>query len=265
MESCFLYKIVNNINSKVYIGITKRPKVRMYEHFFGKRLDSISLIKQAINKYGHDNFTFEVLCEGSREYIVDLEVRAIVAYDSIQNGYNIRKGGEDCGTGHKISKRSDDKPLYAKGFWFPNTRTCQTALGITDCNLYKWKKQGTLGDSQRLRKDSLEVPTYVAGFWFDTLTRACESLNQKRKTLHKRIKDGNLEQQHRPKGATGVDNHMTGRKGFDHHRSKAVEINGVTYGSISQASEQTEFTKKMIYTRLKNKTPGFAWVKEEIK
>lgn len=264
MESCFLYRIVNNVNGKTYIGITKRPKTRMYEHFYGKRLDTISLIKQAINKYGPENFTFEVLCEGTREYIVDLEMKAITLCDTINNGYNIRSGGEDCGSGHKIIKRSDDKFIYVTGFWFPNTRTAQEHIGISDSVLAIWRKAGTLGDVQHLRKDSVkDVPVYVAGFWFDTLIRASDCLGQEQKTLRKRVKEGFIEQQDSRTGKSGEDNHMYGRKGFAHHRSKAVEIHGVIYGSILQAAEHTEFTKKMIYTRLRNKTPGFAWVEKE--
>lgn len=263
MESCFLYKIENKLNGKLYIGITKRPEVRKYEHFYGKRPDSISLIKQAINKYGPDNFIFEVICEGSREYIVDLEMKAIKLYDTINNGYNIRAGGEDCGAGHKILKRSDDKPLFVSGFWYPNLRTCLEKTGLFATAIYKWQKEGTLGETKRLRIDSVEVPCYVAGFWFDSLTRASHALDKKPSALSKRIREGSVEQKEKQRGQVGEQAHMFGRTGFAHPRSKAVNINGVVYGSISEAAKSTEFTKKMIYSRLKNNTPGFSWATQE--
>ncbi len=265
MESCFLYKIENKVNGKLYIGITNYPKIRMQQHFYGKRKDSISLVKQAINKYGPENFTFEVLCEGSREYIVDLEMKAIVLYDTINTGYNIRSGGEDCGTGHKILKRSDDKYIYVTGFWFPNTRTCQEKTGISDFIMYKWKKSGNLGDVQHLRKDSLETPLYVSGFWFDTITRASASLNMKRSAINKRLVDNSLEEKNRnsDKGKSDAGYHMSGRTGFSHPNSKSVNVNGVVYGSILEAARNTEFTKRMIERRLKNNTPGFSWAIQE--
>jgi hypothetical protein len=159
-----------------------------------------------------------------------------------------------------IGRRKEYDPHYVSGFWFPHLEDASKAFGRHIDKLRNWRKEGTLGDIRRLGKDSLEVPTYLAGFWFPSMSDACFYLNQKRPTLTKRVKDGNVEQQSRPKGANGDANHMTGKKGFAHHKSRAVEINGVIYGSISLASEETEFTKKMIYTRLKNNTPGFAWV-----
>ena len=60
--------------------------------------------------------------------------------------------------------------------------------------LYKWRKDGVLGETQRLRVDSYQVPLYVAGFWFDTLTRASHSLGQAEPTIVKRLRDGNVEQ-----------------------------------------------------------------------
>jgi group I intron endonuclease len=280
----YLYKIVNSINSKLYIGITKNPKYRWNQHLSER--SNCTKLKRALQKYGPENFQMEILCVGEESYIIDLEPKAIALYDSVKNGYNLMhassrgtlthheeskkktseslkdfyKDNQNPLKGTKVSKRSDDKYIFVKGFWFPNTRTCQQALGITDMVLYKWKREGTLGDVQHLRKDSLEVPLYVAGFWFDSITRASFSLNQEPKTLYKRIKDGNIEQKNNKVGISGEENHMFGRTGFSHHRSKAVEIDGVIYGSISQAAQLSDFTKKMIYNRLKNNTPGFAWV-----
>lgn len=259
MSYCFLYKISNTVNDKVYIGITKNPKVRKYEHFYGSRkADRISLIKLAIDKYSPDKFTFEVLCEGTREYIVDLEMKAIRAYDSILNGYNIRAGGEDCGSGHKIEFRSDDEPIFVTGFWFPNRRVCLEKLSLNPKTIYIWKEDGTLGDVQHLPKDSIKFkPIYVAGFWFDTLSSASNLLNKSERALTKRVKEGFTEQKDSRVGKTGSSNHMTGRLGSLHHNSKAVYVDGVLYGSIAEAARETNYTKKMIYLRLKNQVSGF--------
>lgn len=285
MKVSYLYKIVNSVNNKVYIGISKNPETRFKQHFEPR--SNCTKLKNAIIKHGKDKFSMEILCIGEEEYIIDLEVKAIIAYDSINNGYNLTLGNPRSGAlslaeetkakiseglnkfhseniawnhGIVIGRGKDYDPHYVCGFWFPHLLDAHEVLGIKMSSLYQWRKDGTLGDTQRLRKDTLEVPTYVSGFWFDTLTRATQKSNLKRSTILKRIKDGFIEQKDNRVFKTGEDNHMTGRTGFSHHNSKAIMIDEQIYGSISEASRITEFTKKMIYTRLKNNTPGFSWV-----
>ena len=262
MEKCYLYKITNNVNGKVYIGMTKNPEVRMKQHLEWSPPPTVSAIRGAVEKYGRENFTFTILCIGERSYIVDLEERAIAAYSSIENGYNIRSGGEDCGSGHSIRHRSDWEPVYARGFWFPNNGIAKKVLGITDANFYKWKREGTLGDVRQVRKDSLEKPIYVGGFWFDTITRASSKLRLKRKTIWARVKRGTVEQELRiPQKGKKADGtySMTGRTGSKHHRSKAVIVHGVEYGSLSEAGRESGYTSKVISNRIKNNVPGFEW------
>lgn len=61
-----IYKIVNNINGKIYIGQSKDPDYRFKQHCvnrgkLGGKTSSISLINQAIIKYGKENFSFSIL------------------------------------------------------------------------------------------------------------------------------------------------------------------------------------------------------------
>lgn len=284
----YLYKIVNSVNDKVYIGITSKPEARFKQHL--RKNSTCTKLKRAISKYGAEKFRMEILCIGTEEYILDLEVKAIQAFNSIQDGYNLILGNPKTGgvslsqevkdkvsegllryysgnesslKGRKVQKRMDDAPIFVTGFWFPNRRTCLAKLTINSKSLDKWKAAGTLGNVQHLSKDAVvNLPTYVAGFWFDSYLRASEKLDQKISTLKKRVKQGFIEQKNNKTFKTGADNHMTKRVGALHHNSKAIEINGVVYGSIAEAVRETEYTKKMIYNRLKNSTPGFSWAKE---
>ena len=54
-----IYKFTNKINRKVYIGQTSNITRRFYEHL--RRTDQ--QIDQAIQKYGVNNFLFEILEE----------------------------------------------------------------------------------------------------------------------------------------------------------------------------------------------------------
>lgn len=90
----YLYKITNTINDMVYIGVTKNPRTRMNAHACSKT-PTKSIIKNAIQKYGRDNFTLQVLVMGTQAYCYELESRAIVAYNTLKpNGYNICTGGK---------------------------------------------------------------------------------------------------------------------------------------------------------------------------
>lgn len=138
----YLYKITNKVNDKVYIGITNDPRRREYEHL-RKKSGTFSLVRLAVAKYGKSNFKFEVLVVGSREYVVSLEPKAILLYESMIHGYNIQSGGSPD-RGSKVEYRSDDRPVCAMGFWFPNNRTAIRSLGINKKTFYKWQKEGTL-------------------------------------------------------------------------------------------------------------------------
>jgi group I intron endonuclease len=82
-----IYKIENLINGKVYIGQSIHIERRWQEHC---QPSSRSLIGKAIQKYGKEHFTFQVLDECSEEYLDELEERYISVYNSVvPNGYNI--------------------------------------------------------------------------------------------------------------------------------------------------------------------------------
>ena len=92
---CGVYKIVNNINSKVYIGQSINIKARWKDHINSlNRKDSrCTLLQRAWNKYGQENFSFEILELCSEDMLDEIEIRYIDAYDSHNNGYNIEPGG----------------------------------------------------------------------------------------------------------------------------------------------------------------------------
>ncbi|WP_410490557.1 NUMOD1 domain-containing DNA-binding protein [Bacillus tropicus] len=95
MHLFYLYKITNDINGKKYIGLTNDIERRWYEHRVSHKG---SLIGRAIDKYGEDNFLFEVLGTFvSKEEVSDAEIDAIKAYKSHIStglGYNVSLGGE---------------------------------------------------------------------------------------------------------------------------------------------------------------------------
>ena len=89
----YIYKITNNVNGLCYIGQSIDPQRRFKEHC-QRNEHYASLIHRAIEKYGKESFTFEIL--GYFENYNEVEKEMIQKYNCITpNGYNIQAGGEE--------------------------------------------------------------------------------------------------------------------------------------------------------------------------
>lgn len=98
-----IYKVVNKINNKIYIGKSKDLRTRLRAHHtepFNTNADMYnSLFYRAIRKYGIDNFEFEIIEYCSEEDLNEREQYWIQYYNSyigVPNGYgyNMTIGGE---------------------------------------------------------------------------------------------------------------------------------------------------------------------------
>ena len=93
----FIYKIVNDINDKIYIGKTLTSiEKRFSEH---KRESCRNQKKNrplynAMSKYGYNNFHIELVEEIPIEELSNREIYWINFYNSYENGYNATTGGD---------------------------------------------------------------------------------------------------------------------------------------------------------------------------
>ena len=89
-----IYKITNILNNKIYIGKTEHidPIKRWKEHIKDSKRERNKNrpIYKAINKYGVENFSFEILEETDKPE--QQEIYYISLYDSYKNGYNATIG-----------------------------------------------------------------------------------------------------------------------------------------------------------------------------
>lgn len=93
--SCGIYIIKNKINQKIYIGQSVDIEERWVKHCAGYGIAHNSAIDMAIQKYGKENFTLEIIELCQREELNEKEAYYADLYNSYApNGYNINKCGE---------------------------------------------------------------------------------------------------------------------------------------------------------------------------
>jgi group I intron endonuclease len=108
----------NKINNKCYVGITCQTVHERWRNGDGYLIKnnngqySQPKIARAIKKYGWDNFEHIIWAENlSHDEACHIEKLLIAIWDTINNGYNITKGGE--GTVGVI-RCGADNPFYGK-------------------------------------------------------------------------------------------------------------------------------------------------------
>lgn len=134
-----VYKITNIITNQHYIGVDSYFPKRLKQHqsLLLKNKNKNKYLQSSYNKYGFENFTFELLenCE-TREIMLNTEINLISKYNSLENGYNHTIGGEGS-FGYKHSEESISKMSSWK-----RVITSEWCEAISKATLGKKKKEG---------------------------------------------------------------------------------------------------------------------------
>jgi group I intron endonuclease len=91
-----VYKHTNKINNKVYIGITGNSTQKRWKNGYGYSESHHPHFYSAIQKYGWDNFTHEIIADNlTEEEALLLEEKLIREYDATnrEKGYNTELSG----------------------------------------------------------------------------------------------------------------------------------------------------------------------------
>lgn len=93
-----VYRIFNKINHKSYIGQSVSSFNKRYKGNYWEKYTHNPILKNAVNKYGIQNFNFEILESDVEDIhrLNELEVKYAEMYNSYRpNGYNIRGCGDN--------------------------------------------------------------------------------------------------------------------------------------------------------------------------
>ena len=119
-----IYKVTNKINGKVYIGQSVDIGRRWHQHMTA---EDDSYFHKAIQKYGVENFEWEVIEQCKKKDLDEREIYWIEYYDSFNKGYNCTKGGDGVCSGVNAGEKNPNwkggvssGPEYSKQWYEVN-------------------------------------------------------------------------------------------------------------------------------------------------
>lgn len=148
-----IYKITNKVNDKIYIGFTKNKfSLRINQHIcMSKNQKYKSIFHAALNKYGKENFHWEIIYQSKdiNHTLNIMEPYFIKQYNSIENGYNISKGGEG-----PIGRPSKFKGIKTGNIPWNKGKKCpeisERMKGVKN-HQYGLKKKNTEQENKRIK------------------------------------------------------------------------------------------------------------------
>jgi len=138
LERSGIYIIRNKINNKIYLGSSVNMNIRFIHHK-GRLLNNMhknSYLQNSVNKYGIENFRFEIVCYCTTTEILEKEDYYLKFYNVCNPtiGYNINPsatGGTQF-TKETIEKRTQSlKETYKKKSLDPNFKGYNTKANKT--------------------------------------------------------------------------------------------------------------------------------------
>lgn len=114
-----VYKISNDINDKVYIGITEQTlETRWKGHLLSAQQKTNRHLYNAMNKYGIEHFSIEVIEDNipSKQELLEKEIFYISKYNSADKnfGYNMTYGGDTNPMSCEITKQKHRKSMQSE-------------------------------------------------------------------------------------------------------------------------------------------------------
>lgn len=163
-----IYKITNKINNKVYIGQTMQSLEKRFQKHcwaanskFDKYHHNMA-IKQAIRKYGKENFIIELIEEVEQDKLDEREAYWISYYNSYNKGYNCTKGGQNGATREcKLSWKEENEVIEAKYLGF-TIKEIEQAYNIDRTSVHNiFKRHDLKMPNKRNLEDRININAFI--------------------------------------------------------------------------------------------------------
>jgi len=157
-KKCGIYCIKNLVNEKMYIGqsIYIQKRWRTHKSALRGNKHHNSELQDDWNKYGEENFIFEILTECTKEALDILEVEYIHEYGTFWSGYNNDFGGEHT-KGHASCYNDIEKTAISESRAEAQSHRSIAIIQIDfDGNVVnKWNSISAAAKSLNIRSQSL--------------------------------------------------------------------------------------------------------------
>jgi hypothetical protein len=238
-EGYKLYLICNKKSPKQYVGITIGSlESRLKQHFSAARRGRKGALQNAINFYGEENFTIELISNNARSFdeLQDLEINEIAKRDCIKNGYNSAYGGS-LGTSKQITVDGRIFPSFAQAAEHYGIDVAVFSLRITRL---KWTPEEAVGliernwsgKSKSIKVDEIE---------FASIRQAAIHFKKKVALVYARVEMGWT-----PKQALDLESPPQTAK----FTGKGIQAFGKTYKSIAAAAKDLGISKEPFRLRM---------------
>lgn len=141
-----IYRVTNQLNNKIYIGQTIQTlSERKNKHYYKARQENINThFINALRKYPEENFIWEVIDNADcQEQLDEKEKYWIDYYNSVEEGYNTKDGGQTIVVTDKFLEQCGSYPFYAfdlkgnKLGEFLNQRDFSRQYGVGKRDVYR--------------------------------------------------------------------------------------------------------------------------------
>ena len=251
----YIYRILNKISKKCYIGETKCKDViwRWNQHKQKIEINKgCPALRDAVKKYGIDNFEFSVLIICFDDERFKYEIEYIKKYNSVvPNGYNLTNGGEGGGFQGKTHTeevkngiKNKLKQKYIDNPELKEQMSERNKIVMSNPEIREKIKNGIL-NSENWKK----VVANMRNRNHKNSNHTEETKNKISESL-KKYHAGNVKNECDNKLGTKI-------KQYDINNNLLNE-----YTSISDASRNTSIQRKLISLYLRGKTNiagGFIW------
>ena len=221
----YIYMIRNTVNGKAYIGQTiQKVEKRIDQHF---NRTNCSALHNAIEKYGRDAFTIEILHEVLDIFLDELEIEEIKKHNTMSpNGYNLTTGGNSNTFVSDETRRKLSEAQKGKN------PTDETRRKMSEAQ--KGRKRGTPSPETRRKMSEAQKGRKYGPLSLETrrkISEAQKGRNPTDKTRRKisEAKKGKKRGTPSPEHRKKLSEALKGRKFSPEHRKKLSEAQKMRY------------------------------------